>query len=103
MPTRDHYKNLISRRELDDATLTSLANAVADLDARGIAPKDVFPLGIIAQDGAAASFEVSPDRLGELVRELAGLDLKPEIRIFPKGILAPDSFEVRATVGRGVR
>lgn len=92
----------LCRREIGEAQLKTIAEEVARLTAGGFPAKDVFPLGIIVQDGAGVVFEVQPDSLGKLVDEIAKLkDLKPEIKIFPKGILAPDTFEVRTSFGRG--
>lgn len=104
MPSQDEIHAQLCRRELDQTTLKNLAEAVANLDAKGFLSTDVFPLGIIIQDGAAARFEVEPGRLGGLVDELSRLrDLRPEIRIFPLGIVAPDRFSVEAKIGRASR
>ena len=104
MPSSDDIKRQLSRREISDESLSRLADHVASLDALGFQPKDVFPLGIIIQDGAGVSFEVPAADLGKLVDQIAKLDdLRPEIRIFPKGIISPDSFEVRTTFGRSSR
>ncbi|REJ85129.1 MAG: hypothetical protein DWQ36_14705 [Acidobacteria bacterium] len=87
----------LSRKELSDEALTELATSIAKLDADGFSPTDVFPIGIIIQEGAGAHFEVKHDQLGDLVSRLAELkDLRTDLQIFPKGIIAPDRFEVRA-------
>jgi hypothetical protein len=104
MPTVEEIRAQMCRKELPEASLKELANAIAALDGRGFSPKDVFPVGIVIQEGAGATFEVELARLGEIVEELAKLpSLRPEIRIFPLGIIVADRFEVRATIGRGSR
>src|SRR5690606_34182101 len=92
----------LCRRETGEAHLKTIAEELARLTAGGFPAKDGLQLGIMVQGGAGVVFEVEPGKLGQLVDEIAKIkDLKSEIKIFPKGIIAPDAFEVRTTFGRG--
>lgn len=93
-------REILTRKPLSDEALERFADTVARLEADGHKMVDVFPLGTINPDAATATFHVNADRAAELVRSLSEqIELRPEIRLFPKGIIDPYFFEVQATIG----
>lgn len=104
MSAEETFHKLLCRQEFSEASLKSLAETIASLEADGFRPTDLFPLGTIAQDGAGVHFEARSENLGDVLRRLSELrDLQPEFRIFPIGIIAPDHFRIETTFGRRSR
>jgi hypothetical protein len=99
----DAIQKLLSRQILSEVELKDFAQRIAELEAEGFKPTDVFPLGIIAQDGAGVQFEVGPDDVGKISDRLIKLGgLKSQLEITSVGIV-DNRYRVQATVGYKAR
>ena len=89
------------RSAFSSQEVKNLATTIASLQAAGIKVDDVFPIGIVVQpDGVSIRGHVSAvdvKKLGELIPKIG--DVR-EVRVFPRGIIAPDVFRVHVNLGR---
>ena len=70
-----------------------LAGIAAKIHAQGFEITDVMANGIIAPDGATLRTQLLPKDIGRIVELITGPRIGG-IKIFPRGILAPDHFRV---------
>ena len=67
----------------------------------GVKVDDVFPIGIVVQpDGVSIRGHMSPadiGKLGDLLPNISGIR---DIRVFPRGIVAPETFRVHVNLAR---
>ena len=85
-------------KRLADANITpalakDLAHIAAKIHADGFAITDVLPNGIIAPDGATLRTELLPKDIHRVIDLITGARVGG-VKVFPRGILAPDHFRV---------
>lgn len=89
------------RNAMDAEQIRTLAKTIDTLQQGGMEVDDVFPVGIVINpDGVAVRGHLPiglVPKLGELIPTMPGVK---EVRIFPRGIVAPDRYRVHLTFGR---
>jgi hypothetical protein len=86
---------------LSASEIRSLAKTIDTLQQGGMAVDDVFPIGIVVNpDGVTVRGHLPIDavtKIGELIPKIPTIK---DIRVFPRGIIAPDKYRVHLTVER---
>lgn len=106
MPTANNtaIEKTLTRRlrsEFSAQEVKTLAKSIATMQASGLKIDDVFPIGIVVQpDGISIRGHMSPadvKSLGALLPNIGGIR---DLRVFPRGIVVPDTFRVHVNIGR---
>lgn len=83
------------------AEIKQFASTIAQLQGLGIHCDDVFPLGRPAQiDALQVRGSVQLAEIAKLANLLRDPELVREIRLFPRGIIAPDALRIHAVLPR---
>ena len=78
-----------------------LAKTIATMQGSGVKVDDVFPIGIVVQpDGVSIRGHMSPADIGKLGNLLPNISGIRDIRVFPRGIVAPETFRVHVNLAR---
>ena len=89
------------RSDFSAQEVKALGKSIARMQASGLKIDDVFPIGIVVQpDGVSIRGHMSPadvKRLGDLLPDIVGIR---DLRVFPRGIIVPDTFRVHVNIGR---
>lgn len=89
------------RSEFSSDEVKALATTIASLQTAGIKVDDVFPIGIVIKpDGVSIRGHVSAVDLTKLSELIPNIEAIRDIRVFPRGIIAPDMFRVHVNLGR---
>ncbi|MEL6557853.1 MAG: hypothetical protein AAFQ94_06680 [Bacteroidota bacterium] len=102
--TKQFHKALVERlasTKLDEKLLKNSSESIAVAYGKGIRWQDVFPLGITDPDGIGVIGRVSINNVGR-IKDLFKNELLKEIKVFPKGIIAPEYLEVHASFSEKV-
>lgn len=85
---------------LSEKELGSITRRLAKVDEQdGVWLDEVNVLGTVQPDRVDVTVDVQPAKLPTVIKDLSGLG-RPNIRIFPLGIVAPDRFRVEAQIRR---
>jgi hypothetical protein len=92
------FETRLAKRQFSDTELKTLAKRLADIDKMdGAWVDDIFVLGTVNPDAINGTFTVEPTKLGTVIDALSGLG-RPNIEVFPLGIIATDGFRVQVNV-----
>ena len=109
MPPNDlsAIQKSIARRlqsNFDAGQIKEIAGAIAKLQNSGVKIDDVFPFGIrIQPEGASIRGHISQLQLGELTEMISHFDNLHSVQVFPRGIIAPDTFRIHLNLNQGMR
>lgn len=96
--TQEELEKRITAKAFTDPELRDIAGRLADIEQRdGVWLEEVNTVGIVKPDLIDVTVDVQPGQLPDVVRDLSGLG-RPNIGIFPIGIVAPDRFRVQARI-----
>ena len=86
---------------LQPTEIKELAKIVALLGDGGIKVDDVFPYGIPSQnDAISIRGNITPQQLAKIGTLVAQIETIKDFKIFPRGIVAPDSYRVHVNLNR---
>lgn len=81
--------------------IAKLAKLVSTIHEHGIKVDDVFPFGIPAQpDSVSIRAHLTPEQLEEIGKLLPKLGPVRDFRVFPRGIVLPESYRLHINVNR---
>ena len=84
------------------AEIKNFASIIADLQGKGLKVDDAFPYGIPANvDALQIRGNLTPDEIGKLSEIIGAAGSVREIKVFPRGIIAPESLRVHIVTARG--
>lgn len=87
-----HLMQALKYAGLDKQNLAELVKITLELEAKGVRPVKVFPIGIPDPDGIEVHSTLDARALQSLLGSLQGLGRISHIRIFPNGIPTVDRF-----------
>lgn len=85
----------LSAQDLDKEFLKNSSMSIAKTYGRGIKWYDSFPLGIKRIDTLEVRGRLAINNVGRIKELFLNKDLM-DVRIFPRGIIAPEFLEIRA-------
>ena len=89
------------RTEFSSDEVKNLAKTIASLQTAGVKVDDVFPIGVVVKpDGVSIRGHASAADLLKLSELIPNIGNIRELRVFPRGIIAPDVFRVHVNMGR---
>jgi hypothetical protein len=89
------------RNHLKADEISELAKLVALIDSEGIDVDDVFPYGVSAQpDAVSIRAHLTPDQLAKIGDLIVKLGPVKDLKVFPRGILAPEKYRLHVNVHR---